>query len=157
MKVTEDEGGLPDGASRWEKEVGAIYDLVLTGPRAVFQEAGFVPVEQDMILRILTEVGSTVTGCLHIMDTDSIRHIIKKHTGRKEVFRGQVPLVREDFLLLPEVFGNPDLLENAGKTKPGHDTICYRKIIGEYRFYYLEELRTKKNRLAAVTYYKTKN
>ena len=45
-----------------------------------------------------------VTGYLHIMDTDSARHTTKRHGNQEEVLRGQVPLVREDFLLLPNVF-----------------------------------------------------
>ena len=152
-----DENYIRSGDTRWEAEVGAIYDLVRAAPRVVFQEAGFLLVEPEMVLRILTEVNLAVAGCRHIMDTDSIRHIIKSHAGAKELLRGQIPLVREDFLLLPEVFGSPDTIDNAGKTKPGRDTICYRKRIGEYRYCYFEELRTKKNRLAAVTYYKQKH
>ena len=30
----------------------------------------------------------------------------------------------------------------------------YSRILGGFRYYYTEELRTKKNRLAAVTFYK---
>ncbi len=63
---------------------------------------------------------------------------------------------QEDFLLVPEIFGNPDLIENGGKTKPGRGTVRYSKDTGGFRYYYTEELRTKKNRLAAVTFYKRK-
>lgn len=152
----EDESELLSDMSRWQREVSGVYDLVLSGPRVVFQEAGFLLMKPEMVVRILTEVNLAVADCRHIMDTDSVRHIIKNHTSQKEFLRGQVPLVREDFFLLPEVFGEPDTIENAGKTKPGRDTICYRKVRGEYRYCYFEELRTKKNRLAAVTYYKQK-
>ncbi len=152
----DDEDNVQSGHSQWEAEVGTIYDLVSAAPRVVFQEAGFLLVEPDMVVRILTEANLAVADCRHIMDTDSIRHIIKNHARPKELLRGQIPLVREDFLLLPEVFGKPDTIENAGKTKPGRDTICYRKVIGEYRYCYFEELRTKKNRLAAVTCYEQK-
>ena len=144
-------------ATRWEKEVGVIYDIVSAGPRVVFQEGGFVPVEPEMALRIEAEIDLIVTGYLHIMDTDSIRHIIKRHGNQEEVLRGQVPLVREDFLLLPNIFGTPDIIEDGGKTKPGRDTIRYSKILGGFRYHYTEELRTRKNRLAAVTFYKWKN
>ena len=154
MNVKEDKHQLHDSLSRWQTEVGAIYDLVIISPRAIFQEAGFLPVEAEMVSRIQTEAGINVEGSLHIMDTDSIRHIIKNHAGPKEILRGQMPLVREDFLLLPGVFGNPETIENAGRTKPGRDTICYQKTIGKYQYCYFEELRTKKNRLAAVTCYK---
>ena len=153
--AVKDDGDEPlPAATRWEKEIGAIYDLVFAGPRVVFQEGGFEPVELKMVLRIEAEIGFTVTGSLHIMDTDSVRHIIKRHGNQEEVLRGQVPLVREDSLLLPNVFGSPDMIENGGKTKPGRDTIRYSKIFGGFRYHYTEELRTKKNRLAAVTFYK---
>lgn len=64
---------------------------------------------------------------------------------------------REDFLLVPGVFGSPNLIENGGKTKPGRDTIRLSKDAGSFRYYYTEELRMKKNRLAAVTFYKRGN
>ena len=115
-----------------------------------------MPVEPQMILRILAEAGLAVKDCLHIMDTDSIRHIIKNHGKQEEAMRGQIPLGREDFLLLPNIFGNPDIIEGGGKTKPGRDTIRYIKTVGGFRYHYAEELRTKKNRLAAVTFYKRK-
>jgi len=142
---------------RWREEVGALYDLVSTAPRVTFQEAGFVPVLPEAVLLVQRDAGLNIYGYSHIMDTDSIRHIIKSHGDNKEVLRGQVPLVREDFFLVPEVFGSPDLIENGGKTKPGRDTIRYGKNIGSFRYFYTEELRTKKNRLAAVTFYKRKN
>ena len=144
-------------ALRWREEVGAVYDVVLVSPRVVFQEVGFHPVLPNMTERIQHEAYLNVSGCLHIIDTDSIRHIIKSHGSCKEVLRGQAPLMREDFLLIPEIFGSPDLIENGGKTKPGRDTIRYSKNIGSFHYYYTEELRTKKNRLAAVTFYKRKN
>jgi hypothetical protein len=157
VTVTDDGDEPLDPVSQWEEEVGAVYDLVSAGPRVVFQEAGFVPVEPEMVSRIQAEAGLTVTGCLHIMDTDSVRHIIKRHGNQEEALRGQVSLVREDFLLLPTVFSDPETVENSGKTKQGRDTVRYSKAIGDFRYHYTEELRTKKNRLAAVTFYKRKN
>ena len=70
------------------------------------------------------------------------------------MLRGQVPLVRDDFLILPVVFSAPETVESAGLTKQGLNTVRYVKALGEHRYYYVEELRTKKNRLAAVTLYK---
>jgi len=146
-----------DPVGRWHKEVGEIYDRVSAGPRVVFQEAGFLLVEPEIVQRVQSEAGLIVTGYLHIMDTDSIRHIIKRHGDRREIFRGQIPLVREDFLLLPAIFADPETIENGGKTKPGRDTVHYSKVLGDFRYHYTEELRTKKNRLAAVMFYKRKS
>jgi hypothetical protein len=144
-------------AVRWREEVGAIYDLVSISPRVIFQEAGFMPVSLEAALRVQRDTGLNISDCLHIMDTDSIRHIIKYHGSNKEILRGQEPLVREDLLLIPQIVDNPDAIENGGKTKPGRDTVRYSKNIDGVRYYYTEELRTKKNRLAAVTFYKREN
>lgn len=157
MAVKEDANKAPDPSKQWQEEVGALYDLVSTVPRVTFQEAGFVPVLPEPVLRVQRDAGLSIFGYLHIVDTDSIRHIIKNHSSYREVLRGQLPIVRQNFLLLPEVFGRPAVVENGGKTKPGRDTVRYSKTIGGVSYYYTEELRTKKNRLAAVTFYKRKN
>lgn len=103
MTVRDDSNKPLDPMLRWREESGAIYDLVSGPPRVIFKEAGFYPTVPEMVERIQREAGLNVSGYLHIMDTDSIRHIIKSHGASQEAPRGQVPLVREDFLLVPEI------------------------------------------------------
>lgn len=92
MPVKDDNEELTDPTEQWRKTVGNLYDIVKDRPSTIFAEGGFLPVEPEMVLRILTESSLTVTGYLHIMDTDSVRHIVKHHGSQKELLRGQTAL-----------------------------------------------------------------
>lgn len=145
-----------EGVTRWAIEVGEIYDLIVAEKEYGFREVGFLPIAEQTVVRINTEASLSVQNYEHIMDTFSVRHILKKHGTAAEFKRGQVPITKQDLVELPHLLLAPDTVENGGKTKQGRDTVCYTKVIGEYLIFYTEEVRTKKNRLAAVTLYKRK-
>lgn len=100
--------------------------------------------------------GINIAGFNRVLDNYSLRHIMDKHGDPDiEAKRGQIAITREDFTRIPEITDTPDLVENAGKTHQGLDTIRYQKRInGE--IFYLEEARTGKNQLMPVTMYKRK-
>ena len=139
----------------WAEEVGAIYDTA-TERGDVFLEAGFLAIAPHLAAQIKKETGLDVAGYKHIVDTSSVRHILKHHGTQAEYKRGQVPITRQDFVQLASVLVAPDLVEYAGKTKQGRNVLCYTKTIGEHIVVYTEEVRTKRGRLAAVTLYKRK-
>ena len=142
--------------ARWAAEVDAIYELVMAGTGSIFMEAGFLPVGETIAATILEETGLNVFGHEHILDTFSVRHIVKHHGTNAEYKRGQAPVTKEDFLQLPQLLLAPDTIEYTGKTKQGRDVLCYSKVIWQHTVFYTEEIRTKKSRLATVTLYKRK-
>lgn len=144
-----------DAIALWAEEVGSIYDAALEKGN-VFLEAGFLAIAPHLAARIEEVTGLNVTDYKHIVDTSSVRHILKHHETQAEYKRGQVPITRQDFVQLAFVLLAPDLVEYAGKTRQGRDVLCYTKAIGEHTVIYTEEVRTKKSRLAAVTLYKRK-
>ncbi len=143
--------------AKWAKEVGALFDSVAAGMENAFREAGFLAVGDAVASRISKNTGLDVVSYGHIVDTSSIRHILKHHGTSAEYKRGQVPITKLDFMQLIHLLLNPDTIEYAGKTKQGRDVLRYTKVIGEHIMVYTEEVRTKKGRLAAVTLYKRIN
>jgi phage-Barnase-EndoU-ColicinE5/D-RelE like nuclease3 len=50
-----------------------------------------------------------VRGFRHTVGESAIRHVLNRHSDQKmELTRGQVAITVEDFLLLPQVFADPD-------------------------------------------------
>lgn len=156
MDLTDFAEPTEDAITRWAGEVNGLCDLVTEGQGNIFREAGFLPVGDPVAAKISTDAGLNVSGYEHIIDTSSLRHILKRHGTEAEYNRGQVPVTRQDLVQLPQLLLDPDTIEYVGKTKQGRDVICYTKQIGEHTVFYTEEMRTKKSRLAAVTLYKRK-
>lgn len=157
MVIILDAEAADKSIAEWAEEVGALFDSVAAGMEKTFQEAGFLTVGDTVTSRISKNAGLNVVGYKHIVDTSSIRHILKHHGTPAEYKRGQVPITKLDFLQLIHLLLNPDTIEYADTTKQGRDVLRYTKIIGEHVVVYTEEVRTKKGRLAAVTLYKRIN
>lgn len=100
--------------------------------------------------------GHDLTGYRRIVDNYAIKHILNEHgDAKKEADRGLIPVTKEDILRIPDIVENPDNIIPAGKTRVGRDSILYEKRFNGVIFY-LEEKRTGKNEIAAVTLYKKK-
>lgn len=84
-----------------------------------------------------------VDGYYHFMDSDIVRHLIKRH-GQASNDRN--PISIQDFLLIPIIQKESDH-RWVSKTKQGLMAITYvKKIVDTY--YYVEEIRTGKKKLA---------
>jgi hypothetical protein len=152
---TKDESSA-SALTRWGADVSALFKLVKLDTENIFLEAGFYPVSSSASEKIRAGTGIEVSGYEHILDTSSIRHILKKHGTESEYRRGQVPITEQDFIELSHLFEGPDTISYAGKTRQGLDAISYTKEWGGHTVFFVEEVRTKKSRLAAVTLYKRK-
>ena len=91
-----------------------------------------------------------VSGYHHVIDNSAVRHSINRHGEGTNNAR---PVTDADFERIPEVLASPDSIEYGGKTGAGRDIIVYRKEFDDGRVIYVEEARTKRDRLAMTTMY----
>ena len=92
----------------------------------------------------------------HVIDNNAIRHIIKKHSGKNEEKRGQIPITDADFENIADVVEHYDGVEVV----PGNTSaqrIIYHKVYQDGTVIYVEEQRVGRKELAAVTMWKKKN
>lgn len=104
---------------------------------------------------VKAKTGINLDGYRRILDSSSIKHVIKNH-GNKEVEekRGQIAVVEDDFLKIPEIADTNNVIFE-GVNKRGLRVLLYmKKIKGVYYFY--QEIRTKRKELAMLTMYKKK-
>lgn len=113
------------------------------------------PVDETEAAKIKEATGLDVEGYVHSVDGAAIKHVLKVHGDPKEALRGQVPVTPEDFNHIPEIIAEPDEIEAGELSALKLPTILYRKRIGDV-FYYVEELRTGRRKLAAKSLYKRK-
>ncbi len=92
----------------------------------------------------------------HVIDNNAIRHTLKKHSGKNEEKRGQIPITETDFEYIADVVENYDAVEVV-PSKTSAQRIIYRKAYSDGSVVYVEEQRVGRKELAAVTMWKKKS
>ncbi len=98
------------------------------------------------------QAGLDLTGFKHLIDGSAVRHVLKNHGDAKvEQRRGQLPVTEADFERLPELVAAPDRVVFGTKNRLGRDQIAYAKRMDDGSILYMEEVRTGRKELAAVS------
>lgn len=72
--------------------------------------------------------GLDLNGYRHEITSHEVKHVLKQHGGDSERLRGQIPITREDFSLLPEIT-KPENIVGVEKGKRKQDIILYEKRV----------------------------
>lgn len=135
---------------------GTIANLILKfaeNPKD-YAYANLMPVSQDEINEA-KQHGLNISGHVHLIDTDAIRHINREHGDEEtERNRGQIAIKANDYVLIPEITSNPDKRIYGGKTNDGLNTIVSVKRLEDGSTVVVEEVRTGRKKLAVKTMYK---
>lgn len=107
--------------------------------------------------RIEIATGICLLGYERIIDYSGIIHTINKHGNPIiENQRGQIAVTEKDFLLIDIICKKPDSISlSLKKNRRGMKVIVYQKLIGE-TYYYLEEIRVRRKKVAMENMYKKK-
>lgn len=115
------------------------------------EKAHFAEV-QSWVAAAAAEQGLNVTGYQHMLDGSAVRHILRKHGDAKsEGRRGQIAITDADFAQLPEVVASPDRVVFGTRNRLNKEQIIYIKRMPDGTMLYLEEVRTGRKELAAVS------
>ncbi|KJU86161.1 hypothetical protein MBAV_001646 [Candidatus Magnetobacterium bavaricum] len=148
-------------SDRRSDSIGQLYDKVVADRKnrkplefGKFFRISLGKVSDGNAQAVKAATGIDLTGYERTIDNSFINHVLKRHGDPKtEAARGQLPITKEDIKRIPEIVESPDDIISGGKTKVGRDAILYKKRFnGET--YYIEEVRTGKNQIAATTMYK---
>ena len=90
----------------------------------------------------------------HVIDNSAIQHIMNHHSSEQEKLRGQIPITENDLAKVNDVVENYDRI--GIKEEKGQKRVVYAKKYDDGTTLYVEEIRTGKRELAAVTMYKMK-
>lgn len=81
--------------------------------------------------KIENSVGINIENYNLSLKKDTIIHILNRHSSKKEILRGQVPIKIKDFLNIEKIVLNADNIELSGKTKQDKPIIIFEKKIKE--------------------------
>jgi hypothetical protein len=108
----------------------------------------FGEVDAKAAEKIERETGLNVKGYRRRITNRDMRHIIKRHGSEAtESPRGQIPVTKEDFLLLPKITEKYDTVKTEFD-RDGSRVLVYQKRIGG-RYYYVETVGGKNKVLSA--------
>ena len=106
----------------------------------------------DELLELAAKHNIDLKGYKHVIETTGVQHSINRHG---EQSNDREPLSLEDFLLIPFIIRNRDMVNVSTTTTKRHEAkvLVYEKQIGS-EYYYVEEIRTGNKSLAFHTLYK---
>ena len=113
----------------------------------------------DWLIKKEKEVGIDISGYMHQITTDFMKHTLNNHGDEKsEEQRGNIAITEDDFTNIQSVFEKPDLVV-FGLRRKNEDMIIYTKKLEDGTTVYMEEiLSSKKNQaLRSKTMNKSKN
>lgn len=134
-------------------ESGVIADLFdrATKDRRFKSDVSVGRVAPDAGEQIRRSTGVEVDGFDHVIDADTVRHLINRHAT------GDMPITRADVLRLPDVLHNFDSVEKSpNKTKrPALDALVFKKRVNGV-LYVVDAIHQKRGKLVVKTMYKKK-
>jgi DNA repair protein RadC len=144
------------------RELDAIWTEVPGDVQAVIDSArqpGHAPqkamlgeVSEWLAYEAATQAGINIAGFTHVLDGSAARHILNRHTNPAiEKSRGQIALTDADILAASQVISDPDLVVLGTKTQGHKDQIVYLKRLDDGAILYLEEVRTGRREMAAMS------
>ena len=164
--------GVPDFGSGVLRIAGKALESARQSLRDMFESVSREPPRDNKIVDLgmitpegaarlnglLREAGieTDVAGFRHTVDSYSARHSFRSHgDAAREEARGQLPLTSEDWAMIPAVLSSPDEISILKPTSPGLEAIGYSKRVNG-DILYIEEVRTGRQTLSAVTIRKYK-
>jgi len=94
-------------------------------------------------------------GYRHVLDNYTVKHILHRHSGKRERLRGQEPITLEDLLLISDIALHADEITPV-QCKNGNPGYIYTKSTNDETFTLIEEVRKGHSELAVTTLYKRK-
>lgn len=136
----------------------AVADAIRTVIAAARRQVGHAPEKAAIgpvagwLARAAQRAGLDISDFIHVVDGSAVRHMINRHADEvMERSRGQIALTEADIEAIPIVIGSPDQVILGSKTRGRRDQIAYIKRMRDGSILYLEEVRTGRRELAAVT------
>jgi len=145
------EGARQYGQAALMSKMRELLDFAKSAVRGVAKKITFGKVSARLAA-VLKAAGLEVEDFTHDVDADAIRHILKQHGDEKtEAERGQLPISESDLEQIPAVVNDADYVLTGFKNRRGQDLIGYIKQMPNGSVLYIEEVRTGRKSLSAVS------
>lgn len=134
-----------------ERAIRGVIDAART-PGHAPQKANLGGVSNWLASEAKARAGLNIEGFTHVLDGSAVRHMLNRHTNPTiEKNRGQIALTDADIAAAAEVVSAPDQVVLGTKTQGHKDQIAYLKRQADGSILYLEEVRTGRRELAAMS------
>ncbi len=133
-------------------EIRDLIEFAGTAPGTVTKKVRLGAVSPLVQEAVKEGLGLNLAGFSHDVDAHAIRHIRKQHGNpAREEARGQLAISDADFEAIPDIIANAEYLVTGGKNNLGQPVIGYVTKLADGSFAYLEEVRTGRKTLSALS------
>lgn len=142
---------LRPNISQYKEKVNALVDEALNNKQLQAQ-LSLGKIDNGLAARIKDKLNLDVSNLQHVVDTDFVRHAIKRHGDEAiEAADNQMAVTADDLKRIPEILGSPDDVKwgKRGETK----SIIYEKRVNG-SIYYVELVGKKKGILLSKSMWK---
>jgi len=138
-------------AAKTREQIQRVIDAAKQPSGHAPQKADLGPVA-DWVVEAAAQQGFDIRGYKHTLDGSAVRHIITNHyNARAEARRGNIALTDADLLALPQLLETADKVIFGTQNNLHKDQIVYLKHMPDGSTLYLEEIRSGRGELAAVS------
>jgi len=135
-----------------QRAIRALNDPTAKATKQQFEDLEIIPVK--IVNKIKSEFGIDLSGYVRVIGIDEVIHALKQHGIDS---KDRYPIDNSDFLLIPFIVNEPDKIKKGGLSRRNNSqTLIYEKNIGD-KYYYVEEIRKGRKKVALLTFYKRKN
>jgi len=139
-------------AAQTREDIQRVIDAAKQPSGHAPQKADLGPVADWVAQAVKDKLGVDVSDYRHILDGSAVRHIITNHyNARAEARRGNIALTDADLLALSQLLETADKVIFGTKNNLHKDQIVYLKHMPDGSTLYLEEIRSGRGELAAVS------
>lgn len=110
-------------------------------------------IEQKEANTIKTATGLDTEGMLRVIEVYGLKHTMQTHGAESERKRGQIPVIYDDFLIIPLIVAT-GTVSLAGKDNTGRHLLLWEATIDGIKYFYVEEMRAYE--MVLKTLYKRK-
>ena len=113
-------------------------------------------VREEIILKVKNFWNLEISSFVHVIEQSGINHVLRRHGPKSKEIKENI-ILETDIEIIEKIIFEPDEIVTGGLSGSRKlPTLMYIKYIGEYKYYYIEEILNSKKELRIKTFFKNK-
>ena len=110
-------------------------------------------VDNNTAAKLIKQLNVNLFNYNVCLKNNAIKHILRKYSNNKEILRGQIPISKNDFYLIPKIILQYDKIEKVGVTKQNKLALKISKTINTHQYNLIVYISDKSKSIEIQTMY----
>ncbi len=113
-------------------------------------------VREEIVVKVKNFWNLEIDGFKHVIEQSGINHVMRRHGPKSKELKENI-IFESDIQIIGQIILEPDEVVTGGLSGSRNlPTVMYIKYVGEYKYYYIEEILNSKKELRIKTFFKNK-